>query len=86
MYKNAGVFRHLARMRSKNDRRILNAFGNNLKRHRKAKGMSIRQFAAVADLDHTMIDRYERGETNPSILVVYKLADALDILPHQLLP
>ena len=72
-------------MRGKNDRKILTAFGNNLKRHRKAMGLSIREFAAAADMDHTVVDRYERGETNPSLLAIRRLADALQIDPCELL-
>jgi transcriptional regulator with XRE-family HTH domain len=69
----------------KNDHRILVSFGNNLKRHRKAKGLSLRQFAALADIDHAMIDRYERGVTNPSLTTIAKLAEALEIEPFELL-
>ena len=79
------VFRHLAEMIRKNDHRILVSFGNNLKRHRKAKGLSLRQFAALADIDHAMIDRYERGVTNPSLTTIAKLAEALEIEPFELL-
>jgi transcriptional regulator with XRE-family HTH domain len=78
-------FRHLARMIRKNDRRILISFGNNLKRHRKAKKLSLRQFAAIADIDHAMIDRYERGATNPSLTTIGRLAEALEIEPADLL-
>jgi transcriptional regulator with XRE-family HTH domain len=66
-------------MPRKNDHKILTTFGNNLRRHRKAKGYSLRQFAALADIDHAMIDRYERGVTNPSLTTVAKLAEALNI-------
>jgi transcriptional regulator with XRE-family HTH domain len=66
-------------MPRKNDHKILIAFGNNLKRHRKAKGYSLRQFAALADIDHAMVDRYERGVTNPSLTTIAKLAEALEI-------
>ena len=78
-------FWHLAEMIRKNDRRILISFGNNLKRRRKAKGLSLRQFAALADIDHAMIDRYERGITNPSLTTIGKLAEALEIEPYELL-
>jgi transcriptional regulator with XRE-family HTH domain len=61
------------------------AFGNNLKRHRKAKGLSLRQFAAIADIDHAMVDRYERGITNPSLTTIAHLAEALEIEPADLL-
>jgi len=72
-------------MARKNDHRILTVFGNNLKRHRKAKKLSLRQLAALADIDHAMIDRYERGITNPSLTTIAKLAEALDLEPHELL-
>ena len=78
-------FRHLADVIRKNDRRILLSFGNNLKRHRKAKKLSLRQFAAIADIDHAMIDRYERGVTNPSLTTIGRLAEALEIEPADLL-
>lgn len=69
----------------KNDRKILVVFGNNLKRHRKAKKLSLRQFAALAGVDHAMIDRYERGITNPNLVTVGRLAEALEIEPAELL-
>lgn len=69
----------------KNDHRILISFGNNLKRRRKEKKLSLRQFAALADIDHAMIDRYERGITNPSLTTIGKLAEALEIEPYELL-
>lgn len=72
-------------MPRKNDHKILIAFGNNLKRHRKAKGYSLRQFAALADIDHAMVDRYERGITNPSLTTIAKLAEALEIDPCDLI-
>jgi transcriptional regulator with XRE-family HTH domain len=72
-------------MPRKNDHKILIAFGNNLKRHRKSKGLSLRQFAALADIDHAMIDRYERGVTNPSLTTIARLAEALEIEAADLL-
>jgi transcriptional regulator with XRE-family HTH domain len=64
---------------------ILVSFKKNLKRQRKAKGYSLRQFAALADIDHAMIDRYERNVTNPSLTTIAKLAEALEIEPYELL-
>ena len=72
-------------MPRKNDHRILIAFGNNVKRRRKVLGYSLRQFAAVADINHAMIDRYERGVTNPSLTTIAHLAAALEIEPFELL-
>ncbi len=72
-------------MARKNDHKILVLFGHNLKKRRMAKGLSLRQFAALADIDHAMIDRYERGITNPSLTTIAKLAEALEIEPAELL-
>ena len=84
-YKNLAVFGDLAAVPRKNAHRILISFGNNLKRRRKVMGLSLRQFAAEADIDHAMIDRYERGITNPSLTTIAKLAAALGIEPFELL-
>lgn len=83
--KLSAGFRHLAKMIRKNERRILVSFGNSLRRMRKAKGLSLRQFAALADIDHAMVDRYERGLTNPSLTTIARLAEALGIEPAALL-
>jgi predicted transcriptional regulator len=84
-YNIIPLFRHLATMTGKSAHRILITFGDNLKKHRKAMGLSLRQLAALADTDHAMIDRYERGATNPSLTTLAKLAEALEIEPHELL-
>jgi transcriptional regulator with XRE-family HTH domain len=47
--------------------------------------LSLRQLAALTGIDHAMIDRYERAETNPSLSTVARLAEALEIEPHELL-
>jgi transcriptional regulator with XRE-family HTH domain len=72
-------------MARKNAHKILVLFGHNLKKRRLAKGLSLREFAAIADVDHAMIDRYERGVTNPSLTTIAKLAEALEIEPYELI-
>jgi transcriptional regulator with XRE-family HTH domain len=72
-------------MARKNDHKILVLFGHNLKKRRLARGLSLRQFAALADIDHAMIDRYERGITNPSLTTLAKLAEALGVEPYTLI-
>ena len=58
---------------------IKNKFGNNLKRLRIEKGFSQEKLALLADLDRTYIPSIEKGERNVSIVVVEKLAIALDV-------
>jgi transcriptional regulator with XRE-family HTH domain len=72
-------------MARKNDHKILVLFGHNLKKYRKAKGLSLRQLAALTGIDHSMIDKYEHAETNATLSTVARLAEALEIEPHELL-
>lgn len=54
-------------------------FGKNLKRLRLEKGISQESLALSADLDRTYIPSIEKGERNVSIIVVEKLANALNV-------
>ncbi len=58
---------------------IKKKFGKNLKRLRLEKGISQESLALSADLDRTYIPSIEKGERNVSIVVVEKLANALNI-------
>ena len=51
--------------------------GSNVKRLRKAKGLTQEQLAFEAQLDLTYIGGIERGRRNPSLLAMAKIADAL---------
>jgi transcriptional regulator with XRE-family HTH domain len=53
--------------------------GANLRRLRKAKGLSQEKFALEHGLDRTYVSGIERGARNPTIVVVQRLADALDV-------
>lgn len=59
--------------------------GANLRRLRKAKGLSQEKFALEHGLDRTYISGIERGERNPTILVVERLAEALEVSVAELL-
>ena len=54
-------------------------FGTQLQELRKAKGLSTRQFADVANISHSSVGRLEAGLTNPTMTTLIKLADALEI-------
>jgi transcriptional regulator with XRE-family HTH domain len=47
--------------------------------------MSIRDLAAVSEIDHAMIGKYEQGLTNPTLTTIHRLAAALRIDPVELL-
>ena len=53
--------------------------GNNIRRIRKEKGITIQDLATATGLSPSFISRMERGDLNPSIASVKKLADALGI-------
>lgn len=66
------------------DNHYLQAFGNNLRKVRLAKGLSQEDLADKADSVLSQIGRIERGERAPNILTIKKLADALEINPGDL--
>jgi len=58
---------------------IKKKFGKKIRELRKEKGISQEILADVADIDRTYISDIERGERNVSLVVIEKLAIALDI-------
>ena len=60
-------------------------FGNVLRRHREAAGLSQEALAARAHLHRNYVGLLERGERMPTILVVQQLAVALDTTMSALL-
>lgn len=59
--------------------------GRNLRRIRIQRGLSQEAFADVLEIHRTYAGALERGERNISLLVVERLAVALDVEPLELL-
>ncbi|MBP7702251.1 MAG: helix-turn-helix transcriptional regulator [Phenylobacterium sp.] len=59
--------------------------GENLRRARKARGLSQEKLAAEVDLDMRQLGRIERGESFPSVGSLIKLAEVLGVEPAELL-
>jgi transcriptional regulator with XRE-family HTH domain len=57
----------------------ITAFGEQLRKIRKAKGLSQEELAAKADIELSQVSRIERGIINTTISQVFVLAEALDI-------
>ena len=79
-------FADLAQMIRKGDQHIINYFAHALKEWRKARKLSIRELAAISEIDHAMIGKYEQGLTNPTLTTIYRLSQALDIDSSELIP
>lgn len=60
------------------------AVAENIKRIRKTKKLSMERLAAEAGVSRSMLGQIERGEANPSVAILGKLASALKV-PAELL-
>ncbi len=72
-------------MRFLSSMQIRETFAANLKKYRKAKGLSQEELAHQAELDRTYISSLERCVYAASIDVVGRIADVLEIKPSDLL-
>ena len=59
--------------------------GQNLRRLRTEKGLSQEEFAFQANIHRTYVSDIERGVRNPTIIVVDRLATALEVSASRLL-
>ncbi len=66
-------------------RELLINFGTHLKELRLGKGLSQVDLAFKGDFDRNYIGMLERGERNPSLINLKRIADALDITLIELL-
>ncbi|MBT9395240.1 helix-turn-helix domain-containing protein [Hymenobacter sp. NST-14] len=61
------------------------SFGLVIKRIRKAQGLSQESLATDANLDRAFISQVENGRKQPSLLTIFRLADALKLSVSDLL-
>lgn len=64
---------------------IRKVMGANVRRLRRAKGLSQEKLAFECGVHRTYVSGVERGVRNPTIRVVAKIATALDARPDELL-
>ena len=67
-------------------RDVLEKFGEKLQRVRKSAGISQEELAARLSMHRTYVGMIERGERNPTIRTLYKIAKALKVDSSKLLP
>jgi transcriptional regulator with XRE-family HTH domain len=59
-------------------------FGKRVRELRRQKKLSQEAFAEIAELDRSYMGALERGEQNPSLWIVARIADALGITLSEL--
>lgn len=67
------------------NKQVLLDFGTHLRQLREDKGFSQEQLANYADVSLSQISRIERGVINPTLCTLVTIADALGILPTELI-
>ena len=63
---------------------LLKSFGANVRRLRSAAGFSQEAFAAKARIDRSYMGAIERGERNPTLVNIARIAEALGVTPSHL--
>jgi len=65
--------------------RLLLEFGKRLRLHRKQKGLTQQELGDRAGVSYKYLGEVERGEKNPTVIVILKIAAALGVNPAVLL-
>jgi transcriptional regulator with XRE-family HTH domain len=60
------------------------AFGRVLRELRREKGLSQEQLASLGGFDRTYPSLLERGLRTPTLTVIFRLADVLEVTPSSL--
>jgi transcriptional regulator with XRE-family HTH domain len=71
-------------MIKESDKLALEKFGNNLRRLRKAKGLTLRDLSAACNIDYSNILKIEQGKINITFTSIIDLASALELNPSVL--
>ena len=64
---------------------LCNVLAANVRKVRRARGVSQEQLAFDAEIDRTCVSQIERSVINPSLLVLHKVATALEVAVVDLL-
>ena len=59
--------------------------GKVIQEYREKKGLSQEVVSGLADIGRTHLSAFERGVRKPTLETFFKIADALDILPSELM-
>jgi transcriptional regulator with XRE-family HTH domain len=67
------------------DKKALKEFGENLRKLRKEKGLSLREMSYACSIDNSKIAKIEKGMINITLTTLLQLAVALETHPSSLL-
>ena len=67
------------------DKKVLKKFGENLRKLRKEKGLSLREMSYACSIDNSKIAKIEKGMINITFTTLLQLAVALEAQPTVLL-
>ena len=73
-------------MSNNHDEKALKAFGKNLRQLRKAKGLTTRQFADLAEIAYSQVWTLESGKGNPSLITLLTICRVLNVTIDELIP
>ena len=64
---------------------VVQLLGANVRHYRKLKDMTQEELAALASMERSYVSDLERGQRNPTVRALGRLAEALGVLPNLLL-
>ena len=67
------------------DKKVLKKFGENLRKLRKGKDLSLREMSYACSIDNSKIAKIEKGMINITFTTLLQLAAALETHPSSLL-
>ena len=81
IYHNESFLRFIeySSMNNTRDKELLKKFGLQLKRLRIERTLSLRDLAAITEVDYAHINKIENGLINPTYTMLHILADALEV-------
>lgn len=63
----------------KPDNKFIRDIGKRIRQKREERGWSQEQLAIEADIDNSHLGKLERGEGNPTLKLVFRIAQALEV-------
>jgi len=79
------LYYYTAIMIRNSDKEVLKKFGENLRKLRDARNLSLRDVAVNCNIDNGQISKIEQGQVNITLTTLLELAKGLNVHPSELL-